>query len=103
MKSRSLHIISLVMSLMMLTYINSAQVAASSVGNDVEVDEQTRQMLMEKYGLEPTEESQAQQHFLSGNWGMSFSQPSDVETMDKLMLVVPFWLWPGVWIIRMWV
>ena len=64
MKSRSLHIILLMMSLMMLTYINSSHVAANSLGNDVEVDEQTRQLLMDKYGLEPNEEFKAKQHFL---------------------------------------
>nr|WP_154957736.1 hypothetical protein [Paenibacillus xylanexedens] len=87
----------------MLTYINSAHVAASSAGNDVQVDEQTRQMLMEKYGLEPTEESQAEQHFLSGDWGMSFSNTSEVDPLVKLMPVVPFWLLPAVWILRIWV
>ncbi|WP_342551985.1 hypothetical protein [Paenibacillus sp. FSL R7-0652] len=93
----------LIFLMILLTYTNSAHVLASGVGNDVQVDEQTRGILMEKYGLEPTEESQAQQHFLSGDWGMSFSHTSEVGALDKLMLAVPFSLWPAVWIFRMWV
>nr|WP_154888253.1 hypothetical protein [Paenibacillus xylanexedens] len=103
MRFRWIHIVSSIVSLMMLTYINSAHVAASGVGNDVKVDEQTRQILMEKYGLEPTEESQADQHFLSRDWGMSFSNTSEVDPLVKLMRVVPFWLLPAVWIFRIWV
>ncbi|MBY0204442.1 hypothetical protein [Paenibacillus cucumis (ex Kampfer et al. 2016)] len=104
MRFRWIHIVCSIVSLMMiLTYINSAHVAASGVGNDVQVDEQTRQMLMEKYGLEPTEESQAERHLLSGDWGMSFSNISEVDSLVKLMPVVPFWLLPAIWIFRIWV
>ncbi len=88
---------------MFFTYINTAHVVASGVGNDVQVDEQTRQILMEKYGLEPTEESHAEQHLLSGDWGMSFSNTSEVDPLVKLVPVVPFWLLPAVWILRIWV
>ncbi|WP_145331956.1 hypothetical protein [Paenibacillus xylanexedens] len=104
MRFRWVHIVCSMMSLMMFfTYINTAHVVASGVGNDVQVDEQTRQILMEKYGLEPTEESHAEQHLLSGDWGMSFSNTSEVDPLVKLVPVVPFWLLPAVWILRIWV
>ncbi|CAI6068155.1 hypothetical protein PAECIP112173_02066 [Paenibacillus sp. JJ-100] len=100
MRFRWLHIVCL---MMMLTCIYSPYVAASSMENDVQVDEQTRQLIMEKYGLEPPEESRAQHGFLSGDWGISFSHSSEIEPLDRLMQVVPFWLWPAVWIFQMWV
>ncbi|WP_434750303.1 hypothetical protein [Paenibacillus amylolyticus] len=100
MRFRWLRIVGL---MVILIYISSAQATANGVGNDVQVDEQTRQLLMQKYGLEPSKELQAQHDFLSGDWGMSFRSTSEAEPLDKLMQIVPFWLWPAVWIFRMWV
>ncbi|MGQ8873985.1 hypothetical protein [Paenibacillus sp. TSA_86.1] len=100
MRFRWLRIVGLMVFLM---YISNPQAIASGVGNNVQVDEQTRQLLMQKYGLEPSKEPQAQHDFFSGDWGMSFRSTSEAKPLDKLMLGVPFWLWPAVWIFRMWV
>ncbi|MDM5276572.1 hypothetical protein QUF95_04240 [Paenibacillus silvae] len=100
MKFRWLRIIGLTV---ILTYISSVEVTASAVEDELQVDEQTRQILMQKYGLEPPEEPQAEQHFLTGDWGMSFRYNSAIEPLDKLMQLIPFWLWPAVWIFRVWV
>lgn len=50
MKFRWLRIIGLTV---ILTYISSVEVTASAVEDELQVDEQTRQILMQKYGLEP--------------------------------------------------
>lgn len=100
MRFRWLGIIGL---MVIFTYISSVQVTASEVVGELQVGEQTRQILMQKYGLEPAEESQAQQRLLSGDWGMSFRYNNVMEPLDKLMRIVPYGLWPAVWIFRMWV
>ncbi|MBB6024172.1 hypothetical protein HNR77_005276 [Paenibacillus sp. JGP012] len=89
--------------MMILMCISSVQVTASDVLNETLVDEQTRQILMQKYGLEPAEESQAQQRFLPRDWGMSFRYNDGMGELAQLMRIVPYWLWPAVWIFRMWV
>lgn len=97
MKFKWLRIVGL---MVILSYISSMQVTASEVTNEVQVDEQTRQILMQKYGLEPAEESSAQHDFFSGDWGISFHYGLEMEPLDKLLQIIPFWLWPAVWILR---
>ncbi|PQP80454.1 hypothetical protein C0Q44_27110 [Paenibacillus sp. PCH8] len=92
----------ILMFLMILMYISSGPVTAHVVTNEVQVDEQTRQRLEETYNLDPPEESQTQQHFFSGDWGMSFrTDPPDL--FDRLVHVVPFSLRPLAWIFRIFV
>lgn len=102
MNKRWVKIVWIPMFLMMLMYISSESVTAYDVTNEVQVDEDTRQLLEKKYGLEPPEEPKTQQPFFSGDWGMSFrTEPPD--SLDRLVHVVPFSLRPLAWIFRLFV
>lgn len=94
--------VGIVMFLMMLMYISSEPATAYVVTNEVQVDEEIRQLIEKKYGLERPEEPKTQQHFFSGDWGMSFrTEPPD--SFDRLVHVVPFSLRPLAWIFRLFV
>ncbi|WP_339166512.1 hypothetical protein MKX75_19890 [Paenibacillus sp. FSL R5-0341] len=102
MNKRWIQIVGIVMFLMILMYISSEPATAYDVTNEVQVDETTRQLLEKKYGLERPEEPKTQQHFFSGDWGMSFrTEPTD--SFDRLVHVVPFSLRPLAWIFRLFV
>ncbi|MGN7414338.1 hypothetical protein [Paenibacillus sp. SAF-068] len=95
-------IVGIVMFLMILMYISSVPATAYVVMNEVKLDEDTKQLLEKKYGLERPEEPQTQQHVFSGDWGMSFrTEPPD--SFDRLVHVVPFSLRPLAWIFRLFV
>ncbi|WP_127550817.1 hypothetical protein [uncultured Paenibacillus sp.] len=97
-----IQIVGIVMFLMIQMYISSQPATAYDVTNEVQVDEQTRQRLEKKYGLDRPEEPKTQQHFFSGDWGMSFrTEPPD--SFDRLVHVVPFSLRPLAWIFRLFV
>ncbi|WP_339283444.1 hypothetical protein [Paenibacillus sp. FSL R5-0486] len=94
--------VGIVMFLMMLMYISSEPATAYVVTNEVQVDEEIRQLIEKKYGLDRPEEPKTQQHFFSGDWGMSFrTEPPD--SFDRLVHVVPFSLRPLAWIFRLFV
>lgn len=100
MNKRWIQIVGIVMFLMIQMYISSE--AATAVTNEVQVVEETRQLLEKKYGLDRPEEPKTQQHFFSGDWGMSFrTEPPD--SFDRLVHVVPFSLRPLAWIFRLFV
>ncbi|WP_339256362.1 hypothetical protein MKZ12_20435 [Paenibacillus sp. FSL R5-0713] len=102
MNKRWVKIVWIPILLMMLMYISSEPVTAYDVSNEVQVDEQTRQRLEKKYGLDRPEEPKTQQHVFSGDWGMSFrTEPPD--SLDRLVHVVPFSLRPLAWIFRLFV
>ncbi|MEY8746641.1 hypothetical protein [Paenibacillus tundrae] len=46
--------------------------AGASVTSEVRLDQQTRDAIAEKYGLEQPEEELPQANLWSGDWGMSF-------------------------------
>lgn len=97
-----IQIVGIVMFLMMLMYISSEPATAYVVTNEVQVDEEIRQLIEKKYGLDRPEEPKTQQHFFSGDWGMSFrTEPPD--SFDRLVHVVPFSLRPLAWIFRLFV
>lgn len=94
--------VGIVMFLMMLMYISAEPATAYVVTNEVQVDEEIRQLIEKKYGLDRPEEPKTQQHFFSGDWGMSFrTEPPD--SFDRLVHVVPFSLRPLAWIFRLFV
>ncbi|WP_433745324.1 hypothetical protein [Paenibacillus amylolyticus] len=102
MNKRGVQIVWIVMFLMILMYISSEPATAYVVMNEVQVDEDTKQLLEKKYGLERPEEPQTQQPFFSGDWGMSF-QTESPDSFDRLVHVVPFSLRPLAWIFRLFV
>lgn len=89
------------MFLMIQMYISSESVTAYADMNEVQVDEDTRQILEQKYGLERPDELQTQP-FFSGDWGMSF-RTAPPDSFDRLVHVVPFSLRPLAWIFRLFV
>ncbi|MEK3703663.1 hypothetical protein MKY87_05975 [Paenibacillus sp. FSL R7-0198] len=102
MNKRWIQKVGIVMFLMIQMYISSEPATAYVVTNEVQVDEETRQLLEKKYGLDRPQEPQTQQHVLSGDWGMSFrAEPPD--SFDRLVHVVPFSLRPLAWIFRLFV
>jgi ABC-type dipeptide/oligopeptide/nickel transport system permease component len=102
MNTRRIKMVWMLMFLMILMYISSEPVTAYVVTNEVQVDEDTRELLEKKYGLDRPEEPKTQQHFFSGDWGMSFrTEPPD--SFDRLVHVVPFSLRPLAWIFRLFV
>lgn len=102
MNKSDMKIVWILMFLMILMYISSGPVTAYVVTNEVQVDEETRRLLEKKYGLERAQEPQTQQHFFSGDWGISF-QNGPPDSFDRLVHVVPFSLRPLAWIFRLFV
>ncbi|WP_340013754.1 hypothetical protein [Paenibacillus sp. FSL K6-1318] len=101
MNKRWIKMVWIWMFLMILMYISSEPVTAYLVTNEVQVDEETRQLLEKKYGLERPQEPQTQQPFFSGDWGISFRTEPDA--FDRLVHVFPFSLRPLAWIFRLFV
>ncbi|WFR65325.1 hypothetical protein P9222_16040 [Paenibacillus amylolyticus] len=101
MNKRWIHIVGIGIFLMILMYVGSEHVTAYDATIEVQVDEDTRQILEQKYGLEHRYERQTQP-FFSGDWGMSFrTEPPD--SWDRLVHVVSFSLRPLAWIFRLFV
>ncbi|MFC9710249.1 hypothetical protein ACFTRD_19065 [Paenibacillus sp. NPDC056933] len=71
--------------------------------SEVHVDEQTRQLLEEKYNLDRPQEPQTQANMFSGDWGISFRYHTVPDTFDRLLQIVPFSLRPLAWILRLFV
>ncbi|MGC5773670.1 hypothetical protein [Paenibacillus pabuli] len=88
--------------MVILMYITSFPVIAYAT-SEVQVDEQTRQRIEEKYNLERPHEPQMQEDLFSGDWGMSFRYNTEPDMFDRLMQIVPFSWWPLGWILRLFV
>ncbi|MCW3791207.1 hypothetical protein OM416_06415 [Paenibacillus sp. LS1] len=101
MNKRCIKMVWMLMFLMILMYISSEPVTAYVVTNEVQVDEETRQLLEKKYELDRPQDPQTQQPIFSGDWGISFR--TDPDSLDRLLLVVPFSLRPLAWIFRLFV
>ncbi|MEC0124036.1 hypothetical protein [Paenibacillus pabuli] len=88
--------------MVILMYITSFPVIAYAT-SEVQVDEQTRQLLEEKYNLDRPEEPRMQDNLFSGDWGMSFRYNTELDAFDRLMQIVPFSWLPLAWVLRLFV
>jgi len=59
-----------------LLLLHVEQVSAY-VHHEVEVDQETREALKKKYGLDAPSDPAPMNHLLSGDWGISFNPPLD--------------------------
>ncbi|KQY87519.1 hypothetical protein ASD24_06605 [Paenibacillus sp. Root52] len=63
--------------------------AEASVASESRLDQQTRDAIAEKYGLEPTEDATSRPNLLSGDWGASFD-PST--TRYEIIISMILWV-----------
>ncbi|RAJ03444.1 hypothetical protein DET54_101646 [Paenibacillus pabuli] len=81
--------------ILLLVVFGCIDVTAAYGDYPSELDQQTRDELIEKYGLEKPEDPQPRNLLLEGDWGMSFKSPIErykmaISTIQSLQQPITF-------------
>lgn len=84
---------------LLLAVFGCSDVTAAYANYPSELDQQTRDELIEKYGLEKPEDPPSRNLLLEGDWGMSFKSP--IERYKMAISTIQLLQQPIMFIIRL--